>query len=102
MEKVPERTSVQDRQLDAERMEESDAELVALDSVDVELLAGRGVDPELRVQDSETGEDVDEEPTEGWRWRASLDFGRPGWTTKTRRKLYCFVVTKYLSSLASY
>ncbi len=69
MEKVPERTSVQDRQLDAERMEESDAELVALDSVDVELLAGRGVDPELRVQDSETGEDqkgrCGEEPTEG-------------------------------------
>ncbi len=24
-----------------------------------------GVDPELRFQDSETGEDVDEEPTEG-------------------------------------
>ncbi len=41
MEKV-EITSVQDRQPDAERMEGSDAELVAVDSVDVELLAGRG------------------------------------------------------------
>ncbi len=41
MEKV-EITSVQDRQPDAERMEGSDAELVAVDSVHVELLAGRG------------------------------------------------------------
>ncbi len=40
--RVLERTSAQDRHPDAERMEGSDAELVATDSVDVELLAGRG------------------------------------------------------------
>ncbi len=36
MEKVLERTSVQDRHPDAEQMEGPDAELVAVDSVDIE------------------------------------------------------------------